>query len=273
MLKKFLSIITVACLGISVCSCGIFDKDDDDEPEVPENPSGNGNSGGNTDTRNDPTAYFPFNGNFNDLSGNDFYGYGAPEPGFTDGVTSGTKALSFTKTGQQKFVVGDGLIDTREMTICFWAKNISEGNIFYLTSSNKNDGGEEMMALTYRDGHLKYIVSRYCIHYQFDNTGNFTHKSIEDGEWHHIAITSDYNKTKYSEATSSLFIDGRLMDTVTEHINVFDEASSSDMHYGTGTKFIMGGNKVPSMQIAHLRVYDYCILTEKEIKNLYDSKK
>lgn len=217
-------------------------------------------------------AYFPFDGNFDDISGNDVYGFGAPDPTFTDGVTAGTKAIAFTKTKENAFVVNDGLIDSRSMTISLWAKNISEGNIFHVTSSNKGNGGEEMMTFTYQDGHLKYVISRYDNHYNFAKTGNFTHKSIDDGEWHHIVLVSDYNKINYAAATTSLYIDGRLMDTVTEDINPFSEAEDSNKHYGTGTKFILGGSGVPSMQIALMRVYDARQLSADEIKTVYEAK-
>lgn len=217
-------------------------------------------------------AYFPFNGNYDDLSGNDVYGYGSNDLKFVNGMTSGSKALSFSKASRGTFTVNDGLIDTRSMTVSFWAKDISEGNIFHVTSSNKNDGGEEMMTLTYRDGHLKYIASRYCNYYQFDKTGNFTHKSIEDGEWHHIALVSDYNKLNYGQVTTSLYIDGRIMDTQTEGINPFSEGESGNAHFGTGTKFILGGAKTPSMQIANFRVYDAKQLSADDIKTIYEAK-
>lgn len=236
-----------------------------DNPNDPVNP-------GSFVVRNGILAYFPFNGNFDDISGNEVYGYGSPDPTFTEGVTDGTQAISFSKMKENAFIVNHGLVDSRSMTVCFWMKNISEGNIFYVTSSNKNDGGEEMMTFTYRDGHLKYVVSRYCNHYTFDKTGNFTHKKIDDGEWHHIALVSDYNKTNYSKATTTLYIDGRVMDTVTEEINVFSEGESSNKHYGTGTKFILGGSGVPSMQIANMRVYDARQLSSDEIKTIYEAK-
>lgn len=272
-MKKKLSFIFLCIMGIYLTSCdslikNVLGTDEEDEPNQTETPNN-----GNTVTKVDPTAYFPFNGDFKDVSENDYSGYGYPEPSFTSGVTAGTKALSFTKTGKEAFIVADGLIDTRSMTICFWIKNVSEGNIFYVTSSNKGDGGEEMMTFTYRDGHLKYVVSRYGNHYTFNDTGNFTHKKIDDGEWHHVAITSDYNNLNYAQATTSLYIDGKLMDTITEGINPFTEGESSERHYGTGTKFILGGSNVPSMQIAHLRVYDYRQLSADEIKKFYESKK
>lgn len=236
--------------------------------------SGNDNPGttGSFVVKNGILAYFPFNGNFEDISGNEVYGFGSPDPTFTDGVTAGTQAISFSKTKENAFVVNDGLVDSRSMTITMWIKNVSEGNIFYVTSSNKEGGGEKMMTFTYRDGHLKYVIRRYSNNYTFDSTGNFTHKKIDDGEWHHIAMISDYNKLNYGAATTSLYIDGKLMDTITENINPFSEGESSNKHYGTGTKFILGGSGVPSMQIAHMRVYDARQLSADEIKTIYEAK-
>lgn len=259
-MKKILVYIMLSMMTLSFASCDSLVKkilnEDEDEPEVPST---------NVPTKVDPTAYFSFDGNFDDKSGNEYYGYGSPEPKFTTGVTSGSKALSFTKTGKEAFVVGNGLIDTKAMTICFWAKNISEGNIFYLTSSIKDGYLDEMMSFTYREGHLKFVITKYANHYRFDEEGNFTHKSIEDDEWHHIALVSKHDNQW--TASSSLYIDGKLMDTVTERVQ------DPGDHYGTGTKFILGGNGVPSMKIAHLRVYDYKMLNADEIKKIYDSKK
>ncbi|MDE6694120.1 MAG: carboxypeptidase regulatory-like domain-containing protein, partial [Muribaculaceae bacterium] len=209
-------------------------------PDNPETP------GTNTIVeKNSLYAYFPFNGNFDDLSENKIYAYGSPAPTFVaDGVTPGTEAAKFIRKDKSAFIVNEGLIDSRTMSICFWAKNISDGSIFHVTSSLKNDGGEEMMSFAYKDGHFKYVITRYNNHYQYSGTGNFTHKTIEDESWHHIALVSDFNRTNYAKATTQLYIDGRLMDTVTEDIIPFTEAESSGANYGTGTKFILGGENV-----------------------------
>ena len=82
-------------------------------------------------------------------------------------------------------------------------------------------------------------------------------------------MISDYDKLNYSTATTSLYVDGRLMDTITEDVI---NSESSNRHYGTGTKFILGGSGVPSMQIAHMRVYDARQLSADEIKTIYEAK-
>ncbi len=269
--------------GTTLTSCEKIDElleSDDQKEENPKEDEPNKDDPGYDPTVPDKNgfvasrglyAYFPFNGNLDDVSGNEVYGYGAPEPTFNSGLTTGSKCAQFSRSAKTKFVVGEGLIDGRAMSICFWVKDLGDGMIFYVTSASKSDGGEEMMTFAYIDGHLKYVVSRYHNHYQYDYIGNFTHKGIEDANWHHIALVSDYNRSNYSAATSLLYIDGKLMDTVTEDINVFGEAES-DHNYNSGTKFLLGGDNVPNMKVANLRVYNNKTLTASEIKAIYNAK-
>lgn len=217
-------------------------------------------------------AYFKFNGDFQDSGENDLSGYGYPEPSFTNGVTDDTKAIAFSRSKASAFIVSESMIDSRSMSITFWAKDITDGNVFYVTSANKRDNDGRMMMLCYRDGHLKYVVSQYHLAHLFDNTGNFTHKNIEDGQWHHIAIVSDYHKLNFSQATTSLYIDGKLMDTITEEVNSASENSPSTAHYGQGLKFTLGGENVPNMKIANMRVYDSRQLSANEISEIYKAK-
>lgn len=231
---------------------------DPDNPDNPDNPQDIVVSSG-------LYAYFPFNGNFDDLSGNDIYGYGSPEPSFTTGLTTGTKALSFSRTTKSSFIVSQGLIDTQAMTVTFWAKNISgNGKIFHVTSSLNMYGGI-MMTFASLNGHLKYVNSQYENTYRYDITGNFSHKTIDDNKWHHIALVTDYNKTNSGKVTALLYIDGKLMDTLT--------IGGESVEYGTGTKFILGGEEViQNLQLANLRVYDSRQLSASEINEIYNAQ-
>lgn len=211
-------------------------------------------------------AYFKFNGDFQDSGENDLSGYGSPEPSFTNGVTDDTKAIAFSRSKASAFIVSESMIDSRSMSITFWAKDITDGNVFYVTSANKRYTDGRMMMLCYQNGHWKYVVSQYNIKYHFDDTGNFTHKNIEDGQWHHIAIVSDYHNLNSYQSTTSLYIDGRLMDTVTESV------TGSEVEYGKGLKFTLGGENVPNMKIANMRVYDSRQLSANEISEIYKAK-
>ena len=232
-------------------------KEDDKKPQVNVNKN--------------PCAYFTFDGTYDDLSGNNNYAYGNPEPKFVEGPSSGKKAIAFSRANLTKVVVNKGLIDSPSMTVSLWIKDVNEGNIFYVTTAS----GNRQMFFCYREGHLKYVMSRDSqteSYSSFKNTGNFTHKAIDDGEWHHVAIVSDFNSINKNNITTSLYIDGVLMDTLTEYYSASNETSQTNRHFGVGKKFTVGGSNTPNMKIAHLRVYDTRKLNEEQVKNIFNAK-
>ena len=60
------------------------------------------------------------------------------------------------------------------------------------------------------------------------------------------------------------------MDTITEQYSNWTEDDANSRHFGTGTKFMIGGKNTPNMKIANLRVYDEWQMPADEIKKLYD---
>lgn len=241
--------------------------------EDPEEPGGEGTE----DVTAGLYVYYKFEDDFDDASGNDVHGFGSNSPEFTDGVQSGSKAVRFQRTQNSCMTVPSPIIDSRNMTISFWAKDLADGNIFYMVSSYDND---PMFSLSMSGGSLKFVVTRYDVWYQYDNMRAFSHVNLSDGNWHHIVLTSDFNQTTYAKITTTLYVDGQKMDIVTEDANPFSEdGNSSQSSYGTGTKFVMGGEvKISSsktlnganMVIDNFRVYDTRILSDAEIKQIYD---
>lgn len=132
-----------------------------------------------------------------------------------------------------------------------------------------------MFTLSMKEGALKFIVTLYNNGYQYAKSGTFMHPTLTDGKWHHVALTSDFNKTTYATITTNLYVDGQLVDVVTEDANPFSEAESSGNSYGSGTKFIMGGSiklsnsntlNGTNMAVDNFRVYDTRRLSAAEIK-------
>ncbi len=224
-------------------------------------------------------TYYKFDGTYEDATENAIHGFGNNSPTFVTGVTSGSQAVKFSKTNNSSFVVPKPIIDSRKMTVCFWGKDFSDGNIFYMVSSIQNT---PMFTASISGGSLKFIVTRYNNVYEYVKTGTFVHPTLTDGKWHHIALTSDFNDTTYSTVTTTLYVDGQAVDVVTEDANVFGEAAGSGQaSYGTGIKFIMGGSvKLSSsrtltgtnMSVDNLRVYDTRKLSAEEIKSIYNAK-
>lgn len=223
-------------------------------------------------------TYYKFDDNYEDATENAVNGFGANSPTFVAGVDAGSKAVKFSKTNNSSFVVPKAIVDSREMTFCFWGKDFSDGNIFYQVSSTRN---EPMFTLSMSGGSLKFIVTRYNNGYQYASTGTFMHPTLTDGRWHHIALTSDFNKTTYATITTTLYVDGQSVDVVTEQANPFSEGQSDQASYGTGVKFIMGGSVKlnnsntlggTNISVDNFRVYDTRKLTAIEIKSIYNAK-
>ncbi len=279
-MKKYISIFICAIIfGLTSCDVikdelGLNDSDKNQNNENKEDQNKEDQGPSQTNVNKSPCAYFTFDGNYNDLSGTDKYAYGNPEPTFVAGPVSGKKAIAFSRANLTKVVINDGLIDSPSMTISFWMKDISEGDIFWVTSSNTYPNTDVMMHLTYTEGHLKYVITRNNHYYSSDykSTGNYTHKDIADGDWHHIVIVSDYNQRTQDKFTTILYIDGIKMDSLNEDYRATNEEMQDRRHFGTGTKFIIGGDNTPNMKIANLRVYDEWQLPESEIKNLFNKK-
>lgn len=223
-------------------------------------------------------VYYKFDEDYNDVTENAVHGFGANSPSFVEGVTAGSKAIKFGRSNNSSFVVPDPIIDSRDMTISFWGKDFSDGNIFYIVSSHRN---QPIFTLSMSNGALKFVVTRYNNEHNFAGTGTFSHPTLTDGKWHHVALTSDFNQTKYALITTSLYIDGRLVDVVTEDCNPFNEQSSDNNSYNSGIKFVMGGsvslsysNKLnaTNMAVDNFRVYDTRRLSAAEIKRIFDAK-
>lgn len=224
-------------------------------------------------------TYYKFDGNFEDASENQINGFGTNSPTFMEGVAGGdSKAVKFNRGNNSSFIVANPIVDSRKMTVCFWGKDFSDGNIFYVPSSNKN---QPMFSLSMSNGSLKFVVTRYNVGYQYNNSTAFTHPALTDGQWHHIALTSDFNSTTYAKITTTLYVDGQAVDVITEDANPFSEAESGNASYGTGLKFIMGGSvKISNsitlngtnMAVDNLRVYDARMLSASEIKSIYNAR-
>ncbi len=220
-------------------------------------------------------TYYKFEGDYNDATENAVNGFGKNNPKFVDGVTTGTKAVKFSRTDNSYFNVPSPIIDSKEFSVSLWGKGFSDGNIFYM----QNTDNEPILSLTMKDGSLRFLVSRYN-NWAYDlsytvGVGYFSHPDLNDDKWHHIVITMDYSKTAYSKATTKLYVDGNLVDVISEETNASDT-------FGHGLKFVMGGSlsfasnsepvKGTNMAVDNFRVYDTRQLTAQEVKDIYNAK-
>lgn len=190
---------------------------------------------------------------------------------YVEGV-SGSKGLKFTGDGSCLFSVPKAMIDQLAFSVSFWAKDLSDGMIFHVTSSSQHKVSN---ALIMRDGKLSYMSDGYNLlfkdgHY-YEKTPEFTHGSLTG--WHLITVTASQQYSG-ADATTQLYIDGEFVDQV----NLIHQGDGLNK----GLKFIFGGsfdssqpkqhfNAIP-MTIDNLRVYTR-VLSATEIQNLYDYEK
>ncbi len=217
-------------------------------------------------------VYYKFNGDFNDATENEINCFGIHSPTFVDGITADSKAIKFNRTDDSYFNVPVSIMDREEMSVCFWGKDFSDGNIFHTI----NNGNYPIHSLTMEKGSLKYVALQNCLIYgNYDNVNAFAHPTLSDGKWHHIAITTDFDRTTKGASTAKLYVDGNLVD-VTTH----GGTTNSNGTYGTGTKFVMGSSVKlgyyefagSNMSVDNFRVYDSRSLSAKEVKAIYNAK-
>lgn len=224
------------------------------------------NPGGSLVVTNGLTAYYKFNDSFDDLNGI-YDGFGINDPTFVTGVSG--QAVKFSKANESACCIPYGLINSKAFTISFWAKDLADGLIFY---SKCNDNSNRFV-LSMDNGNLKFICSESANKYDYDNH-RFTHTKINDGQWHHYAIASDYSSTTYNTWTSVLYIDGKKVSTLTERLT--SNLGESDYP----NEFVIGGvcdnytHKVTcsNFSMDNLRVYDTRVLTAQEIKEIFNAQ-
>ena len=212
-----------------------------------------GGTGDDNVVRNALYAYFTFNGEVKDLT----------ETGITptlSGTTfvdsyDGTKALKVPTSGSLS--IPEGLIDQKNTSITFWAKDLYDGHVFHV----ENSSASSVYVLAVVDGCLRFVRKAYNCNYQFANMQSFGNGQL-DG-WHHIAIVA-------SDSRKMLYVDSQLCDQLNENMN--DE-------FNNGIRFTLGGSlerpylNATTLIIDNLRVYKYRAITADEVSTIYNYEK
>lgn len=212
------------------------------------------------------TAYYAFDSNFNDVTENGNNGFGINDPTFVDGVTEGSQAVKLSVSNNSSVRIPRAIGDSKNLTISFWGKDFSDGNIFCVL----NNENRAVSSLSLSNSSLKYISGLYYNLYHYNSSQCFSHPTITDSKWHHIAlvITEPSNS---STVTAKLYIDGNLVDQV-------NTGEGTDI--GKGTKFIIGGSYQyntqyrpgTNMTIDNFRIYNSSQLKDEDIRAIYNAK-
>ncbi|MES2765395.1 MAG: LamG domain-containing protein [Bacteroidota bacterium] len=232
-----------------------------------------------SDTTQVPTdgliAYYSFNGNANDLSGNNFHGDVSGAVLTTDRFGNTGKAYQFD--GNNDYIAvpntsNSKLEPSSQLTIsCFIKANSVHGmNEFsrIIRKTASFDNGYELNWDMARRGMLQGALLANCIPSAFHTPSDkvsFPNNELV-GNWHHIAVT-------YSKSTEvfKLYIDGELVSEQRDCIYNFEQ--SLDTLFIGGSDGILDANRnlvketFPG-KIDDIRIYERALIAA-EIQALY----
>jgi len=247
--------------------------------------SGTDTGGGTDNTTMDPSleAFYPFNGNANDESGNSYHGQlgdNVDTSKFptltTDRFGNANKAFSFDGDdwiALNKYVKPNSI---SEITVCAWVLSTDSTNKKFIISFDRS----ESYRLALKDGGNTYVGWDTTDSNGSTTTHNLrTLDSYEDGNWHHIC--GWFNKS--STVDKKIFIDGVMVASNSNtHSGRNLGTSDRTRHYG----FIGWGSEASSFdgngnvhqndfmrgKIDDVRIYSRS-LSDEEISALYLSEK
>ncbi|HMN49448.1 MAG TPA: T9SS type A sorting domain-containing protein [Ignavibacteriaceae bacterium] len=204
-------------------------------------------------------AFFPFNGNANDESGNGFNGIIHGATLVQDKYGNANSAFQFNGVSDDITVSHDPLLTlTQQITLTAWVKRTRFGIDMIFEK-----GGDWTLGTCNYGMSLHYINNN--MFYFFFSGGWRGTSGVNDYDWHHYAIVA-----QQGQQNPLLYIDGELKPIeFSEGASVINLASSSlDLHIGSqlGTYPYYGANIIDD-----IRIYER-LLTEQEIYILAGNK-
>ena len=199
-------------------------------------------------------AYFSFNGNADDVSGNNNHGsiFGSPTL-VQDRFGNPNSAYSFD--GLDDYINTYSTFDYTNRSVSLWI-HAKDANGY---------GGTANVAITQDDDNLDYGKLRIDYSnntlnlYAGGTTGEFTTSSTNLNSWAHLVLIREGNATKY-------YINNQLVHT--------DVSASTGSTYNPNPDFIIGAGRDLNQQffegkIDDIRIYNRAI-NECEINSLYE---
>lgn len=195
-------------------------------------------------------AYYPFNGNANDESGNGHNGTVTGATLTTDRKGNANSAYHFNtnqyiNTGAN---IPTAINSTAKLTISAWVKTSSSSDFHSIIVSRNGTGN--IIGLSIPNQFYAQLAN---------NSGNWYYtvspSSYNNGSWHHIVMT-------YNGSVLSLYIDGNLIASNTFNINLI---VSQSFYIGYDTAF----GRYMVGDIDDIRIYNRA-LTQSEVTLLYN---
>lgn len=203
-------------------------------------------------------AYYPFNGNANDESGNGNHGTVNGATLATDRFGNSDSAYEFDGSTNYISITNNPTINIKtaaSSTISFWLKHATQNNAKYMISKYKGSFGEPSYAIGTGSNGDSYSWHEFTASNGIQSRGNI---DLNDNQWHHIT-----NVFKSGESVS-LYVDGVLdVQHATAHTGSI--SNLRDLTIGCGSNIAQHYNG----DIDDIKIYNKA-LTLQEIQNLYN---
>jgi len=228
--------------------------------------TGGGNGGGGTSAvLNGLLAFYTFDdGTANDVTDNKLNASLVNSPALIDDTPAGEgKALHLNKNQEQYLnVPSNPFSGKRTYSVSFWLKDFGEGVIYAAVGSTYANSYPQL-----RCADRKLILYVRGLNLAGSEAFAYSASAIQDGKWHLITLTS-YAVTGNQISTNKLFIDGKLVDT----ISVYSDNSSAARFQFGGNGNDPRGDYATSMKLDNIRLYDRA-LSDEEVKIIYEAEK
>ena len=205
--------------------------------------------------------YYPFSGNYNDVSGNDFHGTSSDGPTLTtDRFGVSDRAYDFS-TGTEVIEISSDILDGHEeATLAAWVRfpNISQGGSTNRLILGKGSNSNSQFGLfctnnkfafeVYNDGASNFFE----INYSFTNEGLYDYS---DDQWHFVVAT-------FSASEANLYVDGELKGTDVTKYGVYTNSSTNPFVIGNWPS---GNNDPFEGDIDDVSILDIALTAEEVI--------
>jgi len=199
-------------------------------------------------------AYYPFNGNANDESGNGYDGI-LSGPDFSDdrfgSLNKSCNFDSYLEVIQLSSQILDG---NNLVSLSLWIKKLNSYDVGVLSGSS-----------SYHDNEFLIYIENGVVAPHIKGPKFFGQISIEDGTWHHIVVTRNS-----ADGLVKIFIDG-VLDTQDNMDTGVIDINQNGLWLGNDQDFVGGGWTSSQQfigQLDDIRIYNR-ILSEQEIIQLY----
>ncbi|MBX3241190.1 MAG: LamG domain-containing protein [Chitinophagaceae bacterium] len=194
-------------------------------------------------------AYYPFNGNTNDESGNNNHGTALRSGLTSDKAGAANKAFNFDGSNYIKVPNSVSLSSIKEtISITAWVYNTDQ--LVSIVCKAENEG----LAM-----HFRLFSDSQILFANSGSAADFPVTLNPVNNWKHIAIVSDGMSVKY-------YLNGAIHSTLPTYSDGYTTDTSTDMYIGSDTHgFIENHRGV----LDEIRIYNR-LLTGEEVKEIYN---